>query len=293
MFLLIKRFLLFTVLLFLVVAMAYSWMVWVNNRNMPWPEEQDIHETYESAVGWLLNNRDIILKTDNPALWRMVQRSAVLTGDDRLQELFDTYYQRYEIPGGRNYWRLLFKTKGWMPVRYEQIKDHDDYQQYFIYAITCDAELGQEPAILAQNDPSYCDAFPLRSSCVTHQMMGIQFLQERECGNARELASTMSVLQQRARNQLVWDPRLLDQYIQRVLMLIETDDIEQVKPVWLHRVMNGMLDDGGWPHYRKILNLPGKRDLIFTRNFIGLGAEMSSFHASAQGLLILAHLERK
>jgi hypothetical protein len=100
----------------------------------------------------------------------------------------------------------------------------------------------------------------------------------------------MSVLQQRARSQLVWDPRLLDQYIQRVLMLIETGAVDQVKPVWIHQVINGLLDDGGWPHNRKILNLPGKRDLIFTRNFIGFGPERSSFHATAQGLLIMAHL---
>ena len=177
-----------------------------------------------------------------------------------------------------------------MPVRYEQIKHLDDYQQYFVYAITCDPDLGQEPMISAQNDPSYCDAFPLRSSCVTHQMMGVYILQERNCGDAGQLASTMAVLQQRARGQLVRDPRLLDQYIQRVLMLTETGAVDQVKPVWIHQVINGQLDDGGWPERRKIINLPGDRDLIFTRNLIGFGPEKSLFHATAQGLLIMAYL---
>lgn len=292
MYLVIKRTMYAVILLGVFAAAIYSWMIWQNNRDVPWPEKQQILASFESAVNWFHHNRENLLKVDNPALWRMIQKSADLTGDKRLQELFDTYHARYDAKNGLDYSYLWFKKSGWVPVRYKEISDLDDYQQFFAYALTCDLGLGQEPVISAQQDSSYCNSFPFKSSCITHQVMGLQLLQERDCGNAAKHAETILTLQHRIRNQLTWDPRLLDQYIQRVLVLLDTGALDQVKPVWIQRVIKGSLRDGGWPSNRKIINLPGDRELLFTRNFIGLGHVRSTFHASAQGLLILAHLLR-
>ena len=220
----------------------------------------------------------------------MVQRSARLTGDERLQDLFDTYYKRYFPTRRQGYGYLWFQEKGWAPVTYEQIESLDDYQQFFAYALTCDADLGRQPLIYAQNDPTYCDGHPLRSSCVTHQMMGLQILRERRCGDVDRHSEVIQTLQKRVVRQLTLDPRLLDQYIQRVLMLLDTGALSMVKPVWINRVINGSLGDGGWPERRVILDIPGKYDLILTRNFIGLGEVKSLFHATAQALLIFALL---
>jgi hypothetical protein len=273
------------------LAVIYSWLVWQNNRDVSPVDRQQIHASFDAAVTWLGENRKSILQTDNPALWRMVQRSADLTGDARLLELFDVYHQRYIKGSGKgSYWRLLFQNNGWMPVRYEQIEPLDDYQQFFIYAITCDSDLAKIPLIMSQSDPHYCDDFPFRSSCVTHQMMGLHLLQERGCGDMLSINESMHMLQLHVRNQLVWDPRLRDQYIQRVLMLLETGASGMIKPVWVKRIVDGAREDGGWPSNRVIIALPGNRDLIFARNSVRLGQCRSSFHATAQGLLIMAHL---
>jgi hypothetical protein len=278
----------------LVMSAAYLWLVWKNNRNVPPPDRQEIQASLDGAIRWLEHKRNRILQTDNPMLWWMVQRSANLTGDARLKALFDAYHERYAQGGQKgNYWRLLFRENGWEPVRYEQIEDLDDYQQLFVYAITCDSELAEVPLIRAQLDPSYCDAFPFRSSCVTHQILGLHLLQERHCRGAESLGESIHALQLRVRNQLVWDPRLRDQYIQRVLVLLETEAADMVKPVWLQRIAGDVQQDGGWSPSQVVLDLPGGNDIIFTRNFIGLGQARSSFHATAQGLLIMAHLLEK
>lgn len=286
----IKRILIAVALTFAGAVVIYFHAVWQNNLDIEPVKKEKILASYEAAVGWIEDNRERILRTDNPALWWMVQRSAELTNDMRLLGLFDAYHKRYDDGQNNNYWSLLYKKSGWIPVRYGEIAFLDDYQQLLVYAITCDSELASIPLIRAQLDSSFCDAFPFRASCVTHQMIGLHLLQERECGDLVELAESMEKLQLRVRNQLVWDPRLLDQYLQRVLVLLETDSAELLKPVWLSRVINGIQEDGGFSSSQLILNLPGKKDLILTRNFIGYGTSESSFHTTVQGLFIMAHL---
>ena len=286
----VKRFLAAFVALVILVVGVYSWQTWRNNRDVSPVERQQILASFEAAVGWFEDNREKILQTDNPALWWMVQQAANLTGDARLLELFDSYHERYMGAQRRSYWRLLFNKNGWVPVHYEQIESLDDYQQLFIYAVTCDSDLANIALISAQLDPSWCDAYPFRPSCVTHQLVGLHLMQDRKCGDVAQIRAAIEILQMRVRDQLVWDPRLLDPYLQRVLMLLQTGAAELIKPVWLRRVADGIQEDGGWPPTRLIMDLPGKNDLIFTRNFIGLGHSKSSFHTTAQGLLIMAHL---
>jgi hypothetical protein len=286
-----KKLLAVFLVLVAVLTVIYLLQVWQNNRDIPAVSRDEVLASFEAAVEWLEANRTRILSIDNPALWRMVQRSANLTGDARLLELFDQYHDRYKIGRQKNsYWRLLFQKNGWVPVVYNQIESLDDYQQLFVYAITCDSDLAEIPLIKQQTDPAFCDSFPFRPSCVTHQMVGFQLLQERECGDKGTLDESMHKLQLRVRNQLTWDPRLLDQYIQRVLMLLDTGAAYLVKAVWVHRIIEGSQEGGGWSPNCVIIDLPGNNDLILTRNFIGLGQSRSSFHATAQGLLVMANL---
>jgi hypothetical protein len=277
-------------LLCILAAVIYAWAVWQNNRSVPMPDRQQVKSTFESAVSWVDTNQDSLLKQHNPALWWMVQESARLTGDPALQTLFDRYHQRFEGGNGRDYQYLWFRKKGWAPVPYEQIHSLDDYQQFFAYALTCDQDLVGEPLIAAQNDAGYCGPMLFKPSCVTHQMIGLMMLEDRDCGDQNQLAETIAVLQQRVRDQLIWDPRVTDPYIQRVLLLLLTDASDLLKPVWVEQIIKAAREDGGWPSNRVIMDLPGNRDLVMTRNFLVPGKEKSTFHATAQGLLIMALL---
>jgi hypothetical protein len=277
-------------LLCILAVLVYAWAVWENNRNAPMPDRQQVKTAFESAVGWVDANQDSLLKQNNPALWWMIRESARLTGNQRLQDLFDRYHRYLEINSRRNYQYLWFRENGWAPVRYEQISSLDDYQQFFAYALTCDQDLADEPLIAAQTDADYCVPMLFKPSCVTHQMIGLMLLGDRDCGDKSQLTETITVLQRRVRDQLIWDPRVVDPYIQRVLLLLLTDAADLLKPVWIERVINAAQEDGGWPSNRVIINLPGKQDLAMTRNLLVLGKVKSTFHATAQGLLIMALL---
>jgi hypothetical protein len=87
-------------------------------------------------------------------------------------------------------------------VKFEDIASFPYYNWHFIYAITCDRDLEQIPEITAQNEAGFCDRYPLRPACVTHQLMGIRLLQDRECGTAEVLADIVEQLQQRIHRQL-------------------------------------------------------------------------------------------
>ncbi|UCE75891.1 MAG: hypothetical protein JSU62_08375 [Gammaproteobacteria bacterium] len=227
----------------------------------------------------------------NEVLWWMIQQAAEHSADARLQRLFGRYEEKRIGKAYGNIWRPLFYPGTWTPVKFEDIASFPDYNQHFVYAITCDKELEQVPGIAAQNRVGFCDPRPLSPACVTHQLMGIRFLQRSECGNPDELQATVEKLQQRIHRQLTWDPRVVDVYLQRVLMLAESGDARSIKPIWVQNAMEAQRPDGGWSGIEPLLPLGAERYLAFgSRGFTIIRSPVSDFHATAQGVLLFSIL---
>lgn len=269
-------------------AFGYAAWIWQNNRAVPPPVQAELEVALEASIHWAEANADHLLAANNPMLWRMLQQSAVLTGDSRLQGLFDQYELRYLERNLNNPWRPLFHEDVWVPVTGSLLQGLPYYNHHFIYALTCSDELWALPDIQAQNVPGFCNSHPLRSACVTHQLMGLRLQQRMRCQHDPEIADTVAVLQDRLVGQLSRDPRLGDVYLQRVLMLTESGARKQVKPVWLRRLLRAQLPDGAWASTPMLVPLPGSRDLVWTRNGIGLGRAAGSFHTTAQGIYLLS-----
>jgi hypothetical protein len=100
----------------------------------------------------------------------------------------------------------------------------------------------------------------------------------------------VAALQSRIVGQLTWDPRVVDVYVQRVLMLVESGAVERVKPVWLQRVLAAQQPDGGWAGVDPLLELGSEFSLGLGPRGFTLSPPRSDFHASAQGLLLLSLL---
>ncbi len=132
--------------------------------------------------------------------------------------------------------------------------------------------------------------YPLRPACVTHQMMGMRFMQERGCGEKAEVDRVVHSLQDRIVLQLTWDPRPIDTYLQRVLMLIESGQAERVKPFWLQRVLDTQLGDGGWGNFYPLLPISNGKHIGFSGRGLSTGRPNSDFHATAQGVFLLSLL---
>jgi hypothetical protein len=171
----------------------------------------------------------------------------------------------------------------------DDIANYPDYNQHFFYAITCDRELAEAPEIAAQNEAAFCGGHPLRPACVTHQMMGLLLLKRSECGDTAQLDQTIRMLQQRIRKQLTWDFRVVDVYMQRVLMLVASGARDAVKPIWLRQLLKAQQADGGWSNFMPLLPIGNDR-YIGIRRLLAIGPPEADFHITAQGVLLFTLL---
>lgn len=271
------------------LALSAGYLIWNNNRSVTPPSQDQLNTTLEDGIRWLANHRQKILNDSNPMLWLMVQQAGDVSGDIRLKSLFADYKQRYLDKHPNNIWRPLFYPKSWVPVRFEEIANLPYYNWFFIYAYTCDRDLAKVPEIAAQNDPAFCNKHLIRPACVTHQMMGLLLLKRSQCGDQLQLDSSIETLQQRIRTQLTRDPRVVDVYMQRVLMLVESGAGDTVKPVWLQQLTDAQQPDGGWNAFMPLIPMGGGRS-IGTSRLLSIGAPRSNFHMTAQGVLLFALL---
>ncbi|MGD8843757.1 MAG: hypothetical protein PVJ83_09815, partial [Gammaproteobacteria bacterium] len=103
------------------------------------------------------------------------------------------------------------------------------------------------------------------------------------------LKNSIESLQKRLHTQLSLDPRVVDVYMQRVLMLVESGAAASVKPVWLQRLIDAQQPDGGWSSFMPLIPVGGGR-YIGTQRLLTISTPKSDFHMTAQGVLLFALL---
>ncbi|MEE9493672.1 MAG: hypothetical protein V3W04_09890 [Gammaproteobacteria bacterium] len=280
-------------LLFVFLILIYGYLTIQNNKSVQPPSAESIRNTFEKSILWLENNREKVLAENNPILWYMIHRASKISDDQRLRDIFSEYEQRYLINNPNNIWSPFFYPNRWVPVHFENIASLPYYNHHFIYALLCDSELENISAIAEQNHPDFCDSHPLRPACVTHQLMGIQLLQRSQCGDAEELAATSKILQKRIANQLYYDIRVVDVYLQRVLMLVDTGAMDLVKPSWIQNLIDAQLADGGWSEFDPLIPLGGGRFFGYGQKFFAIKHPIPSFHTVAQGVLLFSLLDNQ
>ena len=108
-------------------------------------------------------------------------------------------------------------------------------------------------------------------------------------------ASLKSELLRDIEQQMGWDVIVKDAYLQRLMMLMWRGQPDQVKAIWLRRVLSAQQSDGGWMGARQIPELPAWAQPSAFRTQLAAwwpsrfqAGAGSDFHATAQGLLITA-----
>jgi hypothetical protein len=275
------------------LLLAYGVLYWQNNRPAPLPSAAIVNTSWENSVEWLMAHREQILEDHNPILWWMLGESVAITGDPRLSKLFREYREDYARNYPNDIWEVIFTPGLYRGTAFRPSVYHalDDYQQYMVYTAACSADMAEDPLIAAQNNPDFClHGIQLtRPACTTHQLMGFRLAQRSGCGFT-ELDTAAVQLKRTIRNQLSLDPRVVDVYIQRVLMLVESDDRDEVSPRWLQRIVEAQLPDGSWSDEQPLVPLGGDRYLTFTRIGFGIGTPQGTFHASVQGMWLMSLL---
>lgn len=273
-----------------IIVTAYMVGVYQNNRAVPFPETKLMQQKLESSTQWLLNNEADILQQANPMLWWMLHEAEKITHDVRLAGLLVKYKQKYPaIQEG--VWSPLFGAAPRSYLDSYSVNGLPYYNQHFIYALNCAQDIATNiPVVEEQNQPGFCHQanYIYRPACITHQLMGINFLRTQQCGLLANSDEVSQSLQNDIKVQLIWDIRVVDVYLQRVMMLLITGAEKDVKPIWLQQVLDRQLADGGWGDFAPIVELSSEKSLGFSSRILSIGRANSSFHATAQGVMILS-----
>jgi hypothetical protein len=284
-----RQFLALIAILLVPLIFCAAYQLWQNNRSVAAPSPQSVSASLEKSIGWLVNNREAILGQNNPMLWWFVKKSADITRDERLHTLFLEYKRRHIDPYPKNVWRNLLEENSKVPVDMWQFEHFPDYNLYFLYGASCSRNFEKEEIIRRQHETSFCDTYhPFSPACVTHQLMGVRLVQQNRCLDSQTTHELVRALQEKIVNQLVWDPRVMDVYIQRVLMIAESGAGQRIKPVWMQRVLEAQLPDGSWSGFYPVMPLGGGYHLGFPTNKITVSQVRGGFHATAQGVLLMS-----
>jgi hypothetical protein len=250
-------------------------------RDEPPPTAGVLRGHWQASVRWMRQHEDEVVAEGNPMLWRMVREAAVLQRDAELSRLVLRHRQRHFSRPPVDAWVLLLDPQA-TPDRVQpaRLQELPAYMKLFAYGMTCDPGIGTLEVVRKQTGPRWCSAFALRRvlqqpKCVTHQLVGIMLMQQHACGDPAQVAATTKELQDRTFDELALDFVMRDEHLQRVLLLYWTGAADRVKPVWLNRLLRAQHPDGSWDYGSAWLS--AEPDSL-----------AESFHATAQGLLIIA-----
>lgn len=288
----VKRFAIAATALLLLPMLAWLAALYPHHRPAEPVSRAELEAAYERNVAWLQRHRAEIVDQQNPTLWWLLLRTAELRQDLRLRALVREHLARHW--GGHSLhspWRPLFQPTAVPIVSLPQVSALPDYNQLFIYGLSCDRALGAEPVVRRQLEAGFCPRHhPFSPACATHQLMGVNFALASRCGDAGELQALARALQADIRTQLALDPRLVDVFLQRLMLLSEAGQARSLKPAWIRRALQAQRPDGGWGAMQPLLPLGGGHYLGFGAKGLAIGIPSSNFHASAQGLRLTALL---
>ena len=246
-----------------------------------------------------------MLEHPNSALWWMLSHAAEVSQDERLKSLVTRHeHQLYGSGDAVSLpWRRLINTQArvsidLMPI--DSLVEMLPYQKDFLHAALCSPVRTPDQSVtgdfLQQNlcTPNLLHVVTRDKVCATHQLMALQVHRQSRCQGPQPSDLLRAELLESVKAQLFWFPWFEDADIQRVLMVYWQQGPEAVRPAWFNRALAAQRADGGWAGERQIIGLPEWLQPYQVKRFVMWvkGHEVrpleSDFHASAQGVLLLA-----
>ncbi len=279
-------------ILFLSGVIIFGWQVWQNNRSVSPATHADMNMHFDKSISWLDSNYATLENNHNPILWWMIKQAAENSNNKTLQSIYFKYKKNYLNNEPANLWSSMF-DKFYKP----KIPDISafsalaDYQTFFVYGLSCDDNLASEPVIQKQlSSANFCSLHYLHPRCITHQLMGLRFVQRYQCGYDETVKTTIAKLKENIISELTWDFRVGDAYIQRVLMLADINAYKEIKPIWVNNILAAQNDDGSWDDLDPIISLGNGKVFGFTSMLPTIKKPDADFHASAQAIWLLSLL---
>lgn len=282
-------YLVMSLMIFLLFSLA--WHVWQNNRDVDPSSQAEIKQHFDRSVDWIASNYSNIEDIQNPILWWMIKQAGLNSNNEILKSIFSKYKKEHLDKAPANLSTPMF-DKFYRPIVPDilLLSGLHDYQLFFFYGLSCDTDLGSEPVIQRQMVPEFCSLHYLHPRCITHQLMGLRFMQRYQCGHEDIVNATIYDLQEVLVSELTWDFRVGDAYIQRVLMLVDTRAYKRVKPVWISNILKAQNSDGSWDDLHPILYLGNDYVFAYTSTIPKIQKQKANFHTTAQAIWLLSLL---
>ena len=271
--------------LVLALAIAHN-----NFGDAQYPRDE-LQTAFDKSVNWLQQNNSVIQNEHNAMLWWMLLQAAPLQSnaalDNILAEYKSTNAKRYE----NSPWSYLINGTGSSAISAWTLDSMPDYNLHFIYGFSCSRSLAYEDSIKVQNQMNFCwRQHPVSPACTTHQLMAFRFMQRTGCEDPQFVSASINTLSGYITQQSTYDFRAVDVYIQRVLMQMDSGHQNQINPRWVRRILNAQLVDGGWGDFQPLIPVGGGKYFGFTSKGVGIRKIESTFHATAQGVWLMAML---
>lgn len=255
-------------------------------------QRQALESARERAVQWLVDHEGQILADGNSALWLMIKTSAEISADKRLTSLTSRYMEQW-MPPGKDVkgWRRGMQPDSSEPIDFELLQAFSDYQQFFMFGLSCDTRLLHWRAVREHLESRACPS-PLLwalkdSTCSSHQMLGMLFIKQRQCAGVPELPEAIVQTRHDLQQLLWWDFRVRDVYVQRALALWWIGLSSDVKPDMLARIVAAQLPDGGWSDQHVLTRGSGWYLAMGGKHGLTTEPAPADFHVTAQALLLV------
>lgn len=286
-----KKIFYLVILLTTFLVLYFGWCIWQNNIVIASSSQDEIKNHFDRSVDWVVLNYSSIEDVQNPILWWMIKQAGLNSSDERLKNIFSKYKKEYLDKMPANLSTPMF-DKFYRPdvPDITSLSELRDYQLFFFYALSCDSNLGSEPVIQRQMVSGFCSTHFLRPRCITHQLMGLRFMQRYQCGYEDKVNVTIAELQKDVISELAWDFRVGDAYIQRVLMLVDIGAYAQVKPIWISNILKAQNKDGSWDDLHPILYLGNDYVFAHTSALPKIRKPKADFHTTVQAIWLLSLL---
>lgn len=289
----------------LLLPLAYLLWCWSASQEEQFATVDERRQAWTAAISWLQSNEEQLLEQPNTALWWMLHHAAEVSSNPYLTGLVQRHVDLLYGQGREVHlpWRRMIEPSATVSINalpIEALLYMAPYQRDFLHATVCAPVHAPDQttsgAFLERNlcRPNILHVVLKDKVCATHQLMALQVHRQSRCPGPQPSDGLRAELSADVRSQLFWFPWFEDADLQRVLMLYWQQGAVGVRPAWFNRVIRAQRDDGGWSGDRQIVGLPGVvQPVLFRQARQWWQGEKvtplrSDFHASAQGVLLLA-----
>lgn len=252
---------------------------------------EELNTAFNQSINWLQQNNPVIQNDHNSMLWWMLIQAANQQNNATLNNIIAQYKANNVARYQNSPWTYLITGESNPHISAYTLGNMPDYNLHFVYGFSCSRSLAYEDIIKIQNQTGFCwRHHPISPACTTHQMMGFRFMQRTGCEDPAVVADSIETLSNYIQQQSTYDFRVVDVYLQRVLMQLDSGNTDKINPRWVKRILHAQNADGGWGDFQPLIPVGNGKYFGFTSKGVGIREPVSTFHATAQGIWILAML---